>query len=114
MFIIIWKVTGRFISLKNITVGSKSPLGVRKAAFHLSCYDPPPFFSSPSTVTIIPTAPAQVPAPVLAAAPARTVMLIACRAPTRTPTHYVCPSLPEALIPVCAILPSHTATSPAP
>ena len=30
------------------------------------------------------------------------------------PTSYVHPSLPEALIPVCAIPPSHTATSPTP
>ena len=43
----------------------------------------------------MPAAPAQVPAP-------------AC-----TPTHYVYPSLPEALIPVHAILPSHTTASPA-
>jgi hypothetical protein len=36
MFIIIWKVAGEFISLKNMTVGSKSPSGVKKAAFHSS------------------------------------------------------------------------------
>src|SRR5258707_3866299 len=34
MFIIIWKVAGELVSPKNITVGSKSPLGVRNAAFH--------------------------------------------------------------------------------
>ena len=67
----------------------------------LYCYDPPPFFSSPSTVTITPAAPAQAPAPVPAAAPAH------------TPTSYVYPSLPKALILVCTILPSHTTASPA-
>ncbi len=36
MFIIIWNVAGEFVSPKNITVGSNSPLGVRKAAFHSS------------------------------------------------------------------------------
>src|SRR5260370_38407048 len=36
VFIIIWKVAGEFIRPKNMTVGSKSPSGVRKAAFHLS------------------------------------------------------------------------------
>src|SRR5258708_40269910 len=36
IFIIIWKVAGELVSPKNITVGSKSPLGVRNAAFHLS------------------------------------------------------------------------------
>ena len=36
VFIIIWKVAGEFMSLKNITVGSNSPSGVRKAAFHSS------------------------------------------------------------------------------
>src|SRR5258707_2402244 len=36
VFIIIWKVVGEFVRLKNITVGSKSPSGVRKAAFHSS------------------------------------------------------------------------------
>jgi len=36
MFIIIWKVAREFVSLKNITVGSNRPSGVRKAAFHLS------------------------------------------------------------------------------
>ena len=36
VFIIIWKVAGELVSLKNITVGSNSPSGVRKAAFHLS------------------------------------------------------------------------------
>ena len=34
------------------------------------------------------------------------------RAPARTPTSYVYPSLPEALIPVRAIPPSHTTASP--
>src|SRR5260370_35704761 len=33
MFIIIWKVAGELVSPKNITVGSKSPSGVRNAAF---------------------------------------------------------------------------------
>src|SRR5713226_7135730 len=36
MFIIIWKVAGELVSPKNITIGSKSPSGVRNAAFHLS------------------------------------------------------------------------------
>src|SRR5229473_1889563 len=36
VFIIIWKVVGEFIRLKNMTVGLKSPSGVRKAAFHSS------------------------------------------------------------------------------
>ena len=36
VFIIIWKVAGEFVSPKNMTIGSKSPSGVRKAAFHLS------------------------------------------------------------------------------
>src|SRR6266436_4856772 len=36
VFIIIWKVAGEFVSPKNMTVGSNSPLGVRKAAFHSS------------------------------------------------------------------------------
>jgi hypothetical protein len=36
IFIIIWKVAGEFMRPKNITVGSNSPFGVRKAAFHLS------------------------------------------------------------------------------
>jgi hypothetical protein len=35
-FIIIWNVAGELVRLKNITVGSNSPSGVRKAAFHLS------------------------------------------------------------------------------
>jgi hypothetical protein len=35
-FIIIWNVAGKLVRLKNITVGLNSPLGVRKAAFHLS------------------------------------------------------------------------------
>src|SRR5258708_36740996 len=36
IFIIIWKVAGELVSPKNITVGSKSPSGVRNAAFHSS------------------------------------------------------------------------------
>ena len=36
VFIIIWKVAGELVSPKNITVGSNSPSGVRKAAFHSS------------------------------------------------------------------------------
>ena len=36
VFIIIWNVAGKFINLKNMTVGSKSPSSVRKAAFHSS------------------------------------------------------------------------------
>jgi hypothetical protein len=36
VFIIIWKVAGKFVNPKNMTVGSKSPLGVKKAAFHSS------------------------------------------------------------------------------
>src|SRR5258708_38235778 len=36
VFIIIWKVAGEFVRLKNMTVGLKSPSGVRKAAFHSS------------------------------------------------------------------------------
>ena len=36
VFIIIWNVAGELVSPKNITVGSNSPLGVRKAAFHSS------------------------------------------------------------------------------
>ena len=36
VFIIIWKVAGKLVSPKNMTVGSNSPLGVRKAAFHSS------------------------------------------------------------------------------
>jgi len=35
-----WKVAGEFVNLKNITVGLNSPLGVRKAAFHSSLFDP--------------------------------------------------------------------------
>ena len=34
--IIDWKVLGELVSLKNMTVGSKSPLFVLKVAFHLS------------------------------------------------------------------------------
>src|SRR5229473_2673968 len=36
IFIIIWKVAGELVSPKNMTVGSKSPSGVRNAAFHSS------------------------------------------------------------------------------
>ena len=36
VFIIIWNVAGEFVSLKNMTVGLKSPSGVRKATFHSS------------------------------------------------------------------------------
>jgi len=36
VFIIIWKVARELVRPKNITVGSNNPLGVRKAAFHLS------------------------------------------------------------------------------
>ena len=36
MFIIAWKVAGELVRPKNITVGSKSPRGVMKEAFHLS------------------------------------------------------------------------------
>src|SRR5258708_19581300 len=36
VFIIIWKVAGEFVRPKNIIVGSKSPSGVRNAAFHSS------------------------------------------------------------------------------
>ncbi|KAI0261693.1 hypothetical protein BGY98DRAFT_929414, partial [Russula aff. rugulosa BPL654] len=36
VFIIIWNVAGEFVSPKNMTVGSNSPSGVRKAAFHSS------------------------------------------------------------------------------
>jgi hypothetical protein len=36
VFIIIWKVAGELVKPKNMTVGSKSPLGVRNAAFHSS------------------------------------------------------------------------------
>ena len=36
VFIIIWNVASELINPKNITVGSKSPSGVRKAAFHSS------------------------------------------------------------------------------
>src|SRR6266850_1886658 len=35
-FIIIWKVAGELVKPKNMTNGSNSPSGVRKAAFHLS------------------------------------------------------------------------------
>ena len=34
LFINLWKVAGELDSLKNITVGSKSPLWVIKAVFH--------------------------------------------------------------------------------
>ena len=33
-FIMVWKVAGELVRPKNMTVGSKSPLLVRKAAFH--------------------------------------------------------------------------------
>src|SRR5712671_5286431 len=36
VFIIIWKVAGELVRPKNMTVGSKSPSCVRKAAFHSS------------------------------------------------------------------------------
>src|SRR6266446_7606224 len=36
VFIIIWKVAGEFVRPKNMTIGSNSPSGVRKAAFHSS------------------------------------------------------------------------------
>jgi len=36
VFIIIWKVAGELVNLKNITVGSNSPLLVMKATFHSS------------------------------------------------------------------------------
>src|SRR5258708_38921044 len=36
MFIIIWKVAGALVNPKNMTVGLKSPSGVRNAAFHSS------------------------------------------------------------------------------
>ena len=35
-FIMVWKVAGEFVSPKNMTVGSKSPLLVWKVAFHSS------------------------------------------------------------------------------
>jgi hypothetical protein len=35
-FIIVWKVAGELVSLKNITVGLNSPSLVMKAAFHSS------------------------------------------------------------------------------
>ena len=34
MFIMVWKVAGEFVSPKNMTTSSESPLGVRNAAFH--------------------------------------------------------------------------------
>src|SRR6266478_10194442 len=43
VFIIIWKVVGELVRLKNITVGSNNPSGVRKVAFH----------SSPSLIRIL-------------------------------------------------------------
>src|SRR6266404_4777799 len=43
VFIIIWNVAGELVSPKNITVGSNSPSGVRKVAFH----------SSPSLILIL-------------------------------------------------------------
>src|SRR5260370_16922208 len=36
VFIIIWNVAGEFVRPKNMTIGSKSPSGVRNAAFHSS------------------------------------------------------------------------------
>jgi len=36
VFIIIWNVAGELVSPKNMTVGSNSPSGMRKAAFHSS------------------------------------------------------------------------------
>jgi len=35
-FIIIWKVAGKFVKPKNMTVGSNNPSLVMKAAFHSS------------------------------------------------------------------------------
>jgi hypothetical protein len=35
-FIIVWKVAGELVNPKNMTLGSKSPLFVIKAAFHSS------------------------------------------------------------------------------
>ena len=29
-----WNIAGKLVSLKNMTIGSKSPLWVMKAAFH--------------------------------------------------------------------------------
>ncbi len=43
VFIIIWKVAGELVRLKNMTVGLNSPFGVRKVAFH----------SSPSLICIL-------------------------------------------------------------
>ncbi len=42
-FMVLWKVAGELVSLKNMTCGSKSPFGVLKAAFH----------SSPSLIWIL-------------------------------------------------------------
>jgi hypothetical protein len=36
VFIIVWKVAGKFVSPKNMTVGSNSPSFVMKAAFYWS------------------------------------------------------------------------------
>lgn len=36
LFIIAWKVTWELVNLKNMTVGSNSPLFILKAAFHSS------------------------------------------------------------------------------
>jgi len=36
VFIMVWKVVGELVRLKNITVGPKSPSFMMKAAFHLS------------------------------------------------------------------------------
>ncbi len=38
VFIIIWKVAGELVNLKNMTVGSYRPLLVMKAAFHWSLF----------------------------------------------------------------------------
>ena len=115
-------VVGKYCNLRpEPTRGCKGVFRVAgKECGHVTgwkphCYDPPPFFSSPPTVTITtPAAPAPAPVPVPAASPARAVTPVARRAPAHTPTSYVYPSLPEALIPVRAILPSHTAASPTP
>ena len=36
VFIIIWKVAGELVRPKNITIGLKSPSGVKNTAFHSS------------------------------------------------------------------------------
>jgi len=35
LFIIVWNITGEFVSLKNITVGSNDSSGVINTIFHL-------------------------------------------------------------------------------